>query len=248
MKRLLLGDTRPSLLSTVDAILKHWGYRVLASSRPEQIRILLQETSPNLLLLGAGLLDEKDPTIRKAVTKLVNTGNCPLIVLNEEGVKDTISVPHDLLNVPLELFSLFELVQRHMERFPRKNLRLTVKLPGMFSSGSNTYLAEVLSLSVEGLMIKTSFRMEKDSPLTVCIPLVGMNKELELEVRVLYSVNPGPENNYMQGAGIGFVNLTQETSQALEEFIKKRFFGDVTSEDAPQGVSPDQLSQTKKGT
>jgi hypothetical protein len=247
MKRLLLGDNRKPLLSTVEAILKHWGYRVLTSSRPEQIKILLQETSPDLLILGAGLLAEQDPAIRKTAEKLVSTGNCPLIVLNEEGVADVVSVPHDLLGVPLELFSLFELVQRHMERFPRKNLRLTVKLPGMFSSGSKTYLAEVLSLSIEGLMIKTSFRMEKNDSLTVCIPLVGMSKELELDGRVLYNVHPGPENNYMQGAGIGFVNLTPETSEALEEFIKKRFFGDVTSEDAPQGVSPDQLRQTQKG-
>jgi len=248
MKRLLLGDSRKSLLSTVEAILKHWGYRVLASSRPEQVRILLQETTPDLLILGAGLLAEPDPSIRKATEKLVGTGKCPLIVLNEDGVKDVVSVPHDLLNVPIELFSLFELVQRHMERFPRKNLRLTIKLPGMFSRGSNTYLAEVLSLSIQGLMIKTSFRMEKDDQLTICIPLVGMNKELEVEGRVLYNVHPGPENNYMQGAGIGFVNLTPETSQALEEFIKKRFFGDVTSEDAPEGVSPNQLAQTRKDT
>ncbi len=246
MKRLLLGDSRKSLLATVEAILKHWGYRVLASSRPEQVRILLQETSPDLLILGAGMLAEPDQAILKAAEKLAATGTCPLIVLQEDDVEDMVSEPHDQLNVPLELFSLFELVQRHMERFPRKNLRLTVKLPGMFSRGSNTYLAEVLSLSIQGLMIKTSFRMEKDDPLTVCIPLVGMSQELELEGRVLYNVHPGPENNYMQGAGIGFVNLTPETGQALEEFIKKRFFGDVTSEDAPQGVSPEQLIQTRK--
>ncbi|OHB33982.1 MAG: hypothetical protein A2X84_04515 [Desulfuromonadaceae bacterium GWC2_58_13] len=246
MKRLLLGDSRKDLLSTIEAILKHWGYRVLVSSRPEQIRILLVETSPDLLILGAGLLAEPDATLLKATENRVAMGICPLIVLKEEGVSDPVTAPHDSLNVPLDLFSLFELVQRHMERFPRKNLRLTVKLPGMFSCGSKTYLAEVLSVSIQGLMIKTSFRMEKGDPLTVFIPLVGMNKELEFEGRVLYNVHPGPENNYMQGAGIGFINLTPETSQALEEFIKKRFFGDVSSEDSPERVLPEQLVQTRK--
>jgi hypothetical protein len=248
MKRLLLGDLRKDLLSTVEATLKHWGYRVLVSSRPEQVRILLLETAPDLLILGAGMLAEPEGALLTATEKRVATGNCPLIVLKEAGVREVVSVPHDALDVPLDLFSLFELVQRHMERFPRKNLRLTVKLPGMFSHGSNTYLAEVLSLSIQGLMIKTSFRMEKGDPLTVFIPLVGMNKELEFEGRVLYNVHPGPENNYMQGAGIGFINLTPETGHALEEFIKKRFFGDVSSEDTPERIVPDQFLQTSKAT
>lgn len=246
MKRLLLGDHRKPLLSTVETILKHWGYRALVSSRPEQIEALLDETSPNLLILGAGLLVDPALSIRQKTEHLVKAGNCPLIVLKEEGIEDNFSIPHDLLNVPIELFSLFECVQRHMERFPRKNLRLAVKLPGMFSSGSNSYFAEVLNLSVQGLMIKTSFRLEKDDRLTVCLPLVGMRKEIELEGQVLYPVHPGPENNYMQGAGIGFMNLTEETRRALEDFIEKRFFGDVTSDDAPEGVSPDQIVDSKK--
>jgi hypothetical protein len=246
MKRLLLGDYRKPLLSTVETILKHWGYRVLVSSRPEQLEALLDETSPNLLILGAGVLADPDFTIRQKAEALVDTGNCPLIVMKEEGIEDIFSGPHDLLNVPIEIFSLFECVQSHMERFPRKNLRLAVKLPGMFSRGNNSYFAEVLNLSVQGLMIKTSFRMEKDDRLTVCLPLVGMRKEIELEGQVLYPVHPGPENNYLQGAGIGFTNLGVETRQDLEDFIEKRFFGDVTSEDAPEGVSPDQIVDSKK--
>ncbi|MEJ2200687.1 MAG: PilZ domain-containing protein [Desulfuromonadaceae bacterium] len=246
MKRLLLGDCRKPLLSTVETILKHWGYRTLVSSRPEQIEALLTETSPNLLILGAGMLADPNFNIRSKAETLVASGNCPLIVLNEEGITDFFSGPHDLLSVPIELFSLFECVQRHMERFPRKNLRLAVKLPGMFSNGSTSYFAEVLNLSVQGLMIKTSFRLEKDDRLTVCLPLVGMRKEIELEGKVLYPVHPTPDNNYMQGAGIGFLNLTTETRQVLEDFIEKRFFGDVTSEDAPEGVSPDQIVDSKR--
>ncbi len=241
MKRLLLGDTRKALLSTVEGILKHWGYRVLVSSRPEQIKVLLKETSPNLLILGAGLLADSDPAIRKNAEKLVASGHCPLLVLQEEGVSDVFSGPHENLSVPLDLFSFFEHVQRHTERFPRKNLRLTVKLPGMFSRGGQTCLAEVLSLSIQGLMIKTSLRMEPGDVLTVCIPLVGMRKEMELEGRVLYGVHPNADNNYMQGVGVEFVNLTEEDRKMLAEFIRKRFFGDVNAEEAPSGVSPEQF-------
>lgn len=72
-----------------------------------------------------------------------------------------------------------------------------------------------------------------------------MNKELEIEGRVLYPVNPSPENNYRQGVGVEFVNLSEEDSRYLEEFIHKRFFGNVTAEDAPEGVAPEQLTHPK---
>ncbi len=241
MKRLLLGDTRQPLLETIEGMLKHWGYRVLVSSRPEQIKILLRETSPDLLILGAGLLANSETSLSKSVGKLVASGNCPLLVLHEEGIENNLTLPHDPIAVPIDLFSFFAQVQRHTERFPRKNLRLTVKLPGMFSRGAQTLLAEVLSLSVQGLMIKTSLRMEPGDALTVCVPLVGMGKELELAGRVLYGVQPGADNNYLQGVGVEFIDLSESDREALGDFIRKRFFGDVSTEEHAPQVSPDQF-------
>ncbi|MDY0269209.1 PilZ domain-containing protein [Trichloromonas sp.] len=241
MKRLLLGDTRQPLLETIEGMLKHWGYRVLVSSRPEQIRVLLQETSPDLLILGAGLLANAESALRQGVDKQLAAGNCPLLVLGEEGVEVDPTLPHEAISVPIDLFSFFAQVQRHTERFPRKNLRLTVKLPGMFARGAQTFLAEVLSLSIQGLMIKTSLRMEPGDLLTVCIPLVGMSKELELAGRVLYSVHPSPDNNYMQGVGVEFIDLNEADRKALGEFIRKRFFGGVSTEEHAPQVFPDQF-------
>ena len=93
MKRLLLGDTRQPLLETIEGMLKHWGYRVLVSSRPEQIKVLLRETSPDLLILGAEFLANSENSLRKRVEKLVTAGNCPLLVLNEEGIENNLTIP-----------------------------------------------------------------------------------------------------------------------------------------------------------
>ena len=155
MKRLLIGDSRDELLSTLEVILRHWGYRVLVSARPAPIVELLRETSPDLLVMGARLLMQQDTPLVQAVTQHVVERKCPLIVLQEDPAITSIKVPHETLGVPLDLFSLFSLIQKHLEKHPRRNLRLDIRLPGMICTGEICHLAEVLSLSTNGLFVKT---------------------------------------------------------------------------------------------
>lgn len=229
MKRLLIGDDREELLSTLEVILRHWGYRVLVSSRPAQLEELLRETAPNLLVMGARLLTRKDDPLARAVREYVAARRGPLIVLQQEQDGGELTVPHETMGVPLDLFSLFSLIQKHLEKHPRRNLRLALHLPGMLCAGDNCHIAEVLSLSTNGLFIKTGFRAAENEQLRVVFPLVGMKKELELEGRILYRVEPGPENNYFQGVGIEFAALCEETRRVLKTFLEHRFVGELAA-------------------
>lgn len=229
MKRLLIGDSRDELLSTLEVILRHWGYRVLVSTRPAHLEELLRETSPALLVMGARLLMHPNSSLTQAVNRHIVERKCPLIVLQEEPPVATIAVPHETLGVPLDLFALFSLIQKHLEKHPRRNLRLTIRLPGMICAAESSHLAEVLSLSTNGLFVKTGFRPADDAELRVIIPLVGMKKELELQGHVLYRVNPGPDNNYFQGIGIEFIKMNEESRKALQTFLAHRFIGDLAS-------------------
>jgi Tfp pilus assembly protein PilZ len=229
MKRLLIGDHRDDLLSTLEIILRHWGYRVLVSSQPPQIKELLRETTPSLLVMGARLLTQQDTALVQAVNHHVLERKCPLIILQEETVPVSIAVPHETLGVPLDLFSLFSLIQKHLEAHPRQNLRLAIRLPGMLCTGETCHLAEVLSLSTNGMFVKTSFRAAENANLRVTIPLMGMKKELEIKGRILYRVEPGSGNNYFQGVGIEFTELNEESHQALQEFLAHRFIGDLAT-------------------
>ncbi len=236
MKRLILGDLRMPLLATTETILKHWGFRVLASSREEQIRSIINETPPDLLILGSGILHHGGQRLLKTIEKPVRSGDCPLIVLEDEECPVSVSLPHEMLTAPINVFALFEHVQKHLEKYPRKNLRLPLRIPGMLSRENACYLADVLSLSTQGLFIKAVDKMTPGDTLTVIIPLVGMKKELELEGRVLYNVNPGPENNYLQGVGIEFTNLDDERTLNLQNFIKHRFLGELGSDASKQEI------------
>lgn len=226
MKRILVGASEEDLLSTIEVILKHWGYRVTVSSQPEQLQNLLTEVPFDLLIFGAKFLSHSDISLRTLLEEKTSN-NLPLILLKREDSDFTLDIPHFLLSVPVDVFSLFAIIQRNLENRPRQNLRLTVKLPGLFSTGESYSLAEVLSLSSRGLFIKTGAKMEEGSSVRVAIPLMGMKQELEIDGCVLYQVEPIAENNYSQGYGIEFKSIDDETEKLLKRYIETTFFGEI---------------------
>lgn len=229
MKRLLIADKREALLVTMETILKHWGYRVTATSRQEQLLAFLNQSEADLLLLGASFLAKAEPALLNAVAAKTAEGSCPLIVLTEDGTAEPQKIPHETLAIPLDIFTLFSVVQSHLKDVPRRNLRLTLRLPGMLCRGESCHLTEVLSLSTKGMFIKTVFPMKEGDRLTVTLPLLGMKREMEIEGRVLYAVLPGPENNYLQGVGFEFLNLDAEAENTLETFLEKHFLGELAA-------------------
>jgi Tfp pilus assembly protein PilZ len=113
--------------------------------------------------------------------------------------------------------------------------------------GGKNSLSEVLSLSTEGLFIKTSARLNRGDDLLVIIPLLGMNKELEINAKVLYRVDPVQENNYLAGVGLQFTELDEVSCRELQTFLEGRLLGDLaTSPRAGITLSIDQL-QSRSG-
>jgi Tfp pilus assembly protein PilZ len=256
MKRLLIGDNRENLLITIEAILKHWGYRALSSSSSSRLLALLRETEPDLLIMGENLLNGEG-ALRDEVCRMAVAG-IPLLILGTSETPADFPAPHESLTIPIDLFTLFERVQKHLEKYPRKNIRLPIKLPGMLCQGKTCHLAEVLSLSTNGLFIKTGFRLKQGERFHIVFPLLGMKKEVDLEGTVIYCVHPDPENNFLQGVGVEFTALDEKTLLALQAFIESSFLNGLPrqmgerlaiesrqDEDSPEPtlrlISPDQL-------
>jgi len=227
MKRILLGDPREGLITTLEAILKHWGYRVIACANASTLTQLLREISPDLLLVGHDLLTTGGSELLEQITALTSAPSCPLIMI-EGQTSGTTSLPHEILELPLDLFALFSLVQPHLEKIPRRNLRLSVKLPGLLCRGESSLLAEVLSLSSHGLFVKSPLRAEVGEKLHVVLPLMGMKQEVEIDGEVLYSIRPSVENNYLQGFGLGFSATDPDKLNALQSFIESKVLGEVS--------------------
>ncbi|BCA80277.1 PilZ domain-containing protein [Desulfuromonas sp. AOP6] len=242
MKRVIVGDKREKVLTTLEVILKHWGYRVVVSSRPEQIEAFLLETSPDLLFIGAHFLQNDHRKLANATGEKAADKNCPLVVLKDNGLPIPANLPCESLDVPIGLFELYAMIQKHLEKTPRKNLRLDLKLPGVLYRDGSPHLSEILSLSEQGLFIRSAFRLAQNEPLQVIFPLMGMKKELEIEGRVLYNVLPAPENNYLQGSGVEFLHLTAQDLLCLQRFIEGCFLGEMSpSERSLMDLTEDQI-------
>ncbi len=230
MKCFLLADNRPDLLATLEPILKHWGYRVLAASNPEQANDFLKQSDPCLLIIGMQLLCDPDLHFSAKISHRLASGGTPLLALEQEAATEAKMRPRDTLAVPVDIFSLFSFIQRFVEKHPRQNLRLKLRIPGMYRCPASDYtLAEVLSLSMGGLFFKASARCQAGDSLAVVIPLLGHCRELEIKGRVRYTVQPGNGNNFVQGFGVTFDELSPEDQVHLQRFIEERFLQEVSA-------------------
>ena len=243
MKLIVIGDHREQLLDVFEVILKHWGYRVMVSSNPPQIEALLNEMSPDLVIMGAHILGDAAPSLKIALQRTVLSPHCPFILLMDEKAREFEEMATEVLNVPLDIFSFFQMIQKYLEKVPRENMRLTVQLPGMLSSGGDFCFAEVLSLSTKGIFLKHSSRLERGDQVKVIFPLLGMKKEMEVDGKILYHIKPAPENNYLEGVGIEFLNLKGDDLSSLETFIEKCFLGELNASPSAHGNIPTRRSK-----
>lgn len=237
MKCLLLADDRLDLLATLEPILKHWGYRVLTATSIAQANAFLTGSAPAMLIIGNNLLNH--PELQRPQPSL------PLLALKHPAAPLSNTEPETALGVPVDIFVLFSFIQNRVEKHPRRNLRLRLHLPGMYrTKGEDFLLADVLSLSMNGLFFRSSLRLSPGERIFAVFPLLGHAKELEVEGTVLYTIEPTPQNNYVQGFGLGFSSLTPEQSVLLERFIEESFLNEIAA--CRPGVGTFSATQLKR--
>ena len=244
MKSILLADSRTDLLATIETILKHWGYRVLSTRKANQVSTFLQQSEPCLLIIGEDLLSDQALDLDKTVKTNITSGALPCLALHHDGAKAS-RIPVDAkLDIPLDIFELFSFIQHKVEKHPRQNLRLRLRLPGMYSLDEDYFvMADVVTLSTRGLFFKASAKVRKGDRINVVFPLLGQGKEIEVLSTVLYTIQPQAENNYFQGFGVGFDDMTESEEQQLQHYIKEHFLKEVSASN--NGVSDFTEGQLK---
>ena len=222
MKNLLLADNRHDLLATLEPVLKHWGYRVLTATDAAQATAFLASSSPVMLLIGTNLLNALELQLPAPAP--------PLLALAHPAAPSPAAPDELLLNVPVDIFQLYSFIQNHVERYPRHNLRLRVRLPGMYRrAGEEFVMAEVLNLSMNGLFFRSPLRLAAGDRVAAVCSLLGHSCELEVSGTVLYTVEPVAANDYLQGFAMGFDVLAPEQNELLKRFLTERLFKEVSA-------------------
>ncbi len=228
IKRLLIADERENFLSAIEGIVKLWGYRVFASSQPQQLLASLADQAPDLILVSATML-QTAPGLREKVQALAQQAVVPLVLmLEEEETADPSLLVSESLLLPVDLRQLYALVQTYLEPYPRRHLRMALHLPCLLREEEGERLTELLSLSPHGLLLRTARSMQRGERLQIVVPLFGLNRELSLVGEVLYPVEPLKENNFLQAAGVGFVDPSAEEIETLNSYLEQHLLADLS--------------------
>jgi len=245
---IILSSWKDPELRQLINVLQRWCCQVRFYPREENFYAALRKGAADLVIVDGQVAANLDLLARQQVKAGAPVAGCPVLVLGDGNSADpALGFPHHLLQLPLDLVQLHLLLQEILKTSPRRNLRMTVKLPGMIFSQQGSSLGDVLSLGTGGAFIKTGAReLGQSDPVEVVIPLLGMKKELELKGQVLYRVVPSPENNYQQGVGVAFTNPETEVVETLQQYITQSLLEEVTPE--PGSEQPfDSLAAQAQG-
>ncbi|KIH76821.1 PilZ domain-containing protein [Geoalkalibacter ferrihydriticus] len=220
MKRVLIASGQRGLMSNLDMVLKHWGYRPLSSSHRDDICGLLQATDPELVIFDAPWLRKHASDLLHLVPQMEQQATRLAVLDDCKEVLPHLSACLPYQKIPSDIFSLYGLTQAVLQNHPRRRLRTGVHLPGMLRRDGRPWdLTQIQTLGTGGMFIRSGYRLHHSETLRLCVPLFGMKEELEALGRVVYEIHPTMENNYMQGYGIEFTSLSAQSRQSLSRFV-----------------------------
>ena len=120
----------------------------------------------------------------------------------------------------LHLVDLHAYLLQNLKSYSRKQLRLAVKLPSLLSHEHSSQYSSVSCLGTGGAFIRTGHPApEEGQLLQITISLLGHHAELDVCGRVLYSVSPCLENNYIQGVGVRFEKPDKSSVKAINYYL-----------------------------
>jgi Tfp pilus assembly protein PilZ len=208
-------------LIKLQAVLPPLGFRVRMFLKLSDFMSAPEKTSSEAIIL--------DGRSAEALILLTESGrllscieNRPVIIISEAGnMKIYQNFPSKYFELPYFLPMLFRFFQENLPVFRREHMRLKTSLPGIYCHGEGCHVAEIMSLGTGGAFIKTGWhQLENNDLVRIGIPLLGMNKELEIEGRVVYLIEPNEENKYLQGVGVCFTRPETETVCYVEDYIR----------------------------
>jgi len=226
-KQIMAVHQQPQVLSSLEMVLGNWGYELEKASSVQEMNTRLRKVKPHFLLIENGLISSEQLDNLPLLARETKSKDLTIALLGHGSHEGNISANY-ALDLPLNIFALYEAVQKSLEPVPRQDVRVKVRLPGMVRPGDKHFnLGEVLCLSTGGMFIRCGIPLPTGTQLEIILPLLGLKCELELAGEVIYQVTPCAENNYNQGVGIRFNALSIHDKELLEKYLENRLQEDL---------------------
>jgi len=228
MKQILAVHQQQPILNSLQMVLNNWGYQIETAKSPQEMNARLKKHNPDFLIIENGLLSKNQLENLPFVSRQMKAKNVAVALLGEAVDSEPLETTY-VLPMPLNIFALYEALQKSLEPVPRQDVRVKVRIPGMVRPGDKHFnLGEVLCLSTGGMFIRCGIPLPTGTEAEIILPLIGMKHELEIKGEVIYQVTPTAENNYNQGVGIRFSDLSMNEKQLLEDYLEKRLEEDLS--------------------
>ncbi len=202
-------------------LLQRFGYHVYAVNRAKEAEKFVFEALPGLVIAEAGLVCSGRSDLLAAMKQDPKTAAVPVILV-------TMSFDHgaaqqyrdagyaDVLSVPLNAEMLYRAVQKAIEPYPRRNIRIAAYLKADFGGGSAQYATV---LSENGMFVQTTVTKPVNTRLPVS--LVIKDRTIQAEAVVLYSYGFDDYPLKELGIGMSFVKIDPEDQALIRSFIKE---------------------------
>ncbi|MFD2164524.1 PleD family two-component system response regulator [Paradesertivirga mongoliensis] len=118
MRRVLCIDDDQDILDTLNIILATEGYSVRVSTSPGTIFQLVQEFSPDLILMDINMPNFNGLEICKALKAYISTENTPVIMVSsDESIEKAISDfgAQDIIRKPFSIDQIVEIVKLYLD-------------------------------------------------------------------------------------------------------------------------------------
>ena len=179
-------------------------------------RLIAPRTSRPTTELGYGtdlrLVDAKNHSTTSQVSDAVENGSATPIVLftNGDGEPAADSRVVATLQTPIEIGSLYPVLQSALEPTPRRTPRADAELPATCTHSNQRFIGAVLSLSEQGCLFRSSDTIPSDQPLQLLFPLPG---ERMVSLRASMIEQNGGE------VGLRFENPTTRSRRAISGYV-----------------------------
>ena len=222
---LLVVDSDASNLYYTSMLLQRLDYHICSSKTATEAREMATVAVPALIITAHYLRDATCFELMEQLKQDPRLQSVPVIVLSPEG--DLVGQRQCLdagaaacLTTPVEAESLYRTVQEAIEPTPRKNIRISTRLPVTVNDQPlNSGEGECASvLSEHGIYIRTLKPYFRSTRLSLRISLKGRSVSALAEVLYSHTFGEGPFGE--PGMALKFVQIAPQDQEQLRLFIR----------------------------